>query len=106
VQEHHEELHQLAQSEVLLPPEALLDILALRRGVIVAIHHHVHQDVEHADKEDMTTITVESNQQVRRDDHKDMVEYVEEGNLPRFLAQHKEDGFQQVEQLVQMVQVG
>lgn len=105
VQEHQEELHQLAQGKVLLPPEALLHILALRRGVVVAVHDDVHQNIEHADQEDMATKTVESDQHVRGEDHEDVMEHMEERDLALLLAQHKEYGVHQVEHLVQMVHV-
>lgn len=100
--EHDDELHHLEYGKVLLPTH----MIALNGRVIVARHGHVNDDVEGAKEEQVAPVALETDDQVASSRHQDVMEDMHKGYLPVLLAEHKEEGIQQVHDLVDVVGVG
>jgi len=98
-------LDELNDSDVLLPPQIALRIAIERRLIVVAVHHDVHDDVEEAHKEPMTTVSVVVQIHKAEVQHVHVMEDVQKGYLAILLSQHKEDRLQQIEQLIEEVRV-
>lgn len=83
--------------------------LAIRHIVsgheIVRVHAGVHNEIEKAEKRGMAT-RLQQQRGVDAQANGDMMVDMEHGDLRVFLAQHKEQRLQQIEQLVEEEQIG
>lgn len=100
------ELRHLQNRNVLLPPDISLHLWPIDGEVVVAIHNDVHKQIEESRYYGMTSETAEAYYKVSGNGHKQVVEQMQCRYLLITLSQHYEDGVQQIEILVQVVQIG